>query len=179
MTAPSQRQMPRSRPTISEVETLSARLAAAVHVLHTQFEHGYGSLTGPQFNSARSLPARFRLTVERHVCDALRLIEGEGVEAFLDFPNDDSQIDDPDARPIGLTIHRQRKEPVTVPLTWPGRGMKSLRFEAVPPISHRASAVMLGAQDAGEALTQTVCQFVAVAVLSLRDAGDKPEVACV
>lgn len=176
MTTPYQRQ-PRPTPPPSDVEALAVRLESAVHVLHCGgYADAYGPLVGPQANTPRSLPARLRLGVEKHLCDALRLIEGDDVEAFLEYPEDDSRIDDPDARPIGLTIQRQRCEPIMVPLAWPGRGMKSLRFEPTPPLSHRTIAVMLGAPDAGEALVSTVCQLVAAAVVMLDD-GDALEAA--
>lgn len=169
MTTPHYRR-PSRKPEPSDVETLAQRLESAVHVLHAGFAHGYGTLIGPQINSPRSLPARLRLLVEKHLCDALRLIEGDDVEAYLEFPDGDSPIDDPDARPSGLTVQRQRSDPITIPVVWPvRRGGQTLRFEATRPVSDRTISVMLGAPDGGEALVAVVVQLVAAAVVLTRD----------
>lgn len=173
MTTPYQRQPPRLTPPPSNVEALAQRLESAVHILHGGgYADAYGPLVGPQANGPRSLPARLRLTVEKHLCDALRLVEGDDVDAFLEFPDDNSPIDDADTRAIGLTVQRQRCEPITIPMAWPGRGCKSLRFEPTPPFFDRTIAVMLGAPDAGEALVLTVCQLVAAAVVMQRTTGE-------
>lgn len=172
MTTPHYRSA-RPRPALSEVEKLAARLDDAAHTLHSRFEFGYGSLTGPQPNLPRSLPARLRLLVEGHLHHALTLL-APGTDVYLEYGEADAAlpIDEPDARPTGITIVGKGGEPITVGLGWPSRGCKTLRFEQTAGISDKPVVVMLGGPDAGEMLVATVAGLISAAVVALGAGGE-------
>ena len=171
MTTPFHRQTPR-KPEPSQVATLAAKLEHDALVLHHVYEHGYGRLSGPQNKpgAPRPLQARLRLLIERHIMDSLRLGGFCGVDAWLDYDDrDDRPLDE--IYPDAIIIARQGAEPITVPLTWPNRGLKTLKFGAAVPVTTEPTTVMLSATDGGEALVAVVCQIVASAVLALGDNG--------
>lgn len=169
MTTPYQRRHAR-QPESSQVATLATKLEGDALVLHHAYEYGYGRLTGPQNapGAPRPAQARLRLLVERHVMDSLRLGGFGGMDVWLDYDDGaDRPLDE--IYPAALVIARQGSEPISVPLSWPTRGLKTLKFGAAPPITEAPTTVMLGAQDGGEALMAVVCQIVAAAVLALSD----------
>lgn len=168
MTTPYHRR-PSKAPEPCQVATLAAKLERDVFVLHHQFSHGYGSLSGPQNapGTPRPLQARLRLMTERHVMDSLRLGDHGTFDVWLDYPDDDRPLDE--LKPFALVIARQGHEPITVPLTWPARGLKTLKFGAAAPITTAPTTVLCGASDAGEMLVAVVTQVVAAAVVALRD----------
>lgn len=169
MTTPYQRRCAR-QPDSCKIATLAAKLERDVLVLHHLFEHGYGRLSGPQNTPGmpRPLQARLRLLVERHVMDSLRIGGFDGMDTWLDYDDGaDRPLDE--IYPAALVVALQGSEPIRVPLSWPARGLKTLKFGATPPITEAPTTVMLGAQDGGEALTAVVCQIVVAAVLALSD----------
>lgn len=150
------------------VEALAAWLEDAVASLHARFIFGYGGLTGSQNGPApRSFEARLRLLIERHFVDALR-INGRAVDVWLDY-DDDADADLDTLRPTAVVVARLGREPITIGLGWPVRGLKTLRL--TPPVSLgiRPMTILLGASDAGEALTTALSQMIAAAVVSLDD----------
>lgn len=168
MTTPSYRRpAPSAEP--CEVEALAAKLEHDALVLHHQFVPGYGALSGPQNapGAPRPLQARLRLLAEKHLADSLRLGGFNGFEVWLDYSDDDRPLDE--LQPFALAIGRQGCEPITVPMTWPARGRKTLKFGAAAPFMKEPTTVMLGTSDAGEMLVAVVTQIVAAAVIALRD----------
>ncbi|GEM_PF-4357850 len=157
------------------VEKLAAYLEDAVLALHARFIFGYGGLTGSQNGPApRRFEARLRLTVERHFVDALR-VGGHNADVWLDYPaDDDADLDT--LRPAALVVARQGREPLEIGLGWPARGLKTLRLNPPAPLGIRPMTILLGAADAGEALTAALSQMVAAAVVSL-DGGAAMEAA--
>ena len=152
----------------SQVATLAAKLERDALILHSQFAPGYGGLSGRQnavagFGS-RPVQARLRLLAERHLMDSLRLGGHGDVEVWCDYPDDERPLDE--LYPDALVIARQGREPLSVPLAW-SRGLKSLKFGAAPPVTVEPVTVLLGCQDSGEMLVQTVVQIVAAAVIAL------------
>ena len=159
----------------ANVETLAAWLEDAVVALHGRFIPGYGALQGCQNGAAtRTFEARVRLLVERHYVDALR-IRGRQVDVWLDYADDiDAPLDT--LRPAALIVARQGREPVEIGLGWPVRGLKTLRLNPPASLAIRPMTILLGASDAGEALTAAMSQMIAAAVVSL-DADDATEAA--
>lgn len=155
------------------VETLAAYLEDAVVSLHSRFAYGYGGLTGSQNSPARrTLEARLRLLVEKHYVDALR-IGGHNADVWLDYPAEiDADLDI--LRPSALVVARQGREPVEIGLGWPARGLKTLRLNPPAVVASRPMTILLGAADAGEALTTALSQMIAGAVIVL-DSGDALE----
>lgn len=159
----------------AEVEALASYLETAVVSLHHRFIHGYGGLQGCQNGpTPRSFEARLRLLIERHFVDALR-INGRAVELWLDYASDDD-ADLDTLRPSALVVARQGREPVEIGLGWPVRGLKTLRINPPAPVASRPMTILLGASDAGEALTTALSQWIAATVVSL-DADDATEAA--
>ncbi|MFC5372578.1 hypothetical protein ACFPIF_08450 [Brevundimonas faecalis] len=152
----------------ANIEVLAACLGDAVVALHARFIFGYGGLTGSQNGPApRSFEARLRLLVERHFVDALR-IGGHDADIWLDYDN--ATDDDLDTlRPTAVVVARQGCEPITIGLTWPARGLKTLRISPPSSVASRPCTILLGASDAGEALTAALSQVVAAAVVALDD----------
>lgn len=149
-----------------EVEALASYLETAVVSLHHRFIHGYGGLQGRQNGPApRSFEARLRLLTERHFVDALR-INGRAVDVWLDY-DDDADADLDTLRPTAVVVARQGREPVEIGLGWPVRGLKTLRLNPPAAAASRPVTILLGASDAGEALTTALSQMVAGAVVSL------------
>ncbi|MGQ2972278.1 hypothetical protein [Brevundimonas mediterranea] len=159
-----------------DVEALAAYLEDAVVSLHSRFAYGYGGLTGSQSGPARrTFEARLRLLVEKHYVDALR-IGGHNADVWLDYPTD-SDVDLDTLRPAALLLARQGcSEPITIGLGWPLRGLKTLRLNPPAVVASRPMMILLGAADAGEALTTALSQMVAGAVIAL-DGGDAMEAA--
>lgn len=156
-----------ARPAPTAVEALAAYLENAVTTLHHRFAPGYGGLTGVQNGPApRSLQGRLRLLVERHYVDALR-IGGREATCWLDYPDDDTPLDD--QCPTALVVACHFREPVVIGLGWPARGLKTLRLLPPAVVIARPMTILLGARDAGEALTSALSQLIAAAVVSLDD----------
>lgn len=157
------------------IEALAAYLEDAVVALHGRFVFGYGALQGRQNGPApRSFESRLRLLVELHAADALR-IGGHNADVWLDYPaDDDADLDT--LRPSALIVARQGREPVTIGLGWPARGLKTLRLHPPASLGIRPMTILLGASDAGEALTAAMSQMIAGAVVSL-DGGAAMEAA--
>lgn len=168
MTTPFHRSPPR-KPEPSKVAALAATLEHDALTLNHRYEPGYGRLYGPQNapGAPRPIQARLRLLAEKHLMDSLRLGGFDGFEIWLDYADDDRPLDL--VYPHALVIGRQGAEPVNVPLAWPNRGLKTLKFGAIAPVTDQPTTVMLGASDAGEALLTVVCQIVAAAVIALGD----------
>ena len=164
-----------ARPAPTAVEALAAYLEGAVITLHSRFTPGYGGLVGTQNGPApRTFESRLRLTVERHFADALRL-DGRDASVWLDYPDDnDASLDE--LRPSALVVARQFREPVVIDLGWPARGLKTMRLTPPTGVATRSVTILLGASDAGEALTAALSQMIAAAVVSLDD-GDALDVA--
>lgn len=158
-----------------EVEKLAAWLEDAVVALHNRFIPGYGAITGSQTTPApRGFESRLRLLIERHYADALR-IGGYGADIWLDYDN--ATDDDLDTlRPTALVVARQGCEPVEIGLGWPVRGLRTLRLNPPACPTPKPVTILLGASDAGEALTAALSQMIAAAVVSLDD-GDAMEAA--
>lgn len=155
----------------ASVEKLAGWLEASVLSLHHRFSYGYGGLTGAQnAPAARRFEARLRLLVEKHYVDALR-IGGHRVDLWLDYDDDDAPLDT--LRPAALIIARQGCEPVEIGLAWPTRGLKTLRLNPPSVVASRPMTILLGAADAGEALTAALSQMIAAAVVSLDDGHDR------
>ncbi|MBD7940904.1 hypothetical protein [Brevundimonas guildfordensis] len=151
----------------AEVEKLAAYLEDAVVSLHHRFSYGYGGLQGSQNAPApRSFEGRLRLLIERHFVDALRM-NGRAVDVWLDYPaDDDADLDT--LRPSALVVARQGcLAPITIGLGWPARGLKTLRLNPPTAVASRPVTILLGASDAGEALTTALSQMIAAAVVSL------------
>lgn len=159
----------------AEVEKLAAWLEDSVVSLHNRFIPGYGPITGSQNTPApRGFESRLRLVVEKHYVDALR-IGGHSADAWLDYDN--ATDDDLDTlRPSALIVARQGCEPVEIGLGWPVRGLKTLRINPPAVVASRPVTILLGASDAGEALTAAMSQMIAAAVVSL-DGGAAMEAA--
>ena len=152
-------------------ENLASYLEDAVVALHARFIFGYGGLQGRQNGPApRSFEARLRLLVEKHFVDALR-IGGHNVDAWLDYDDADADADLDALRPSALVVARQGREPVEIGLGWPVRGLKTLKINPPSAVASRPVTILLGASDAGEALTTALSQLIAAAVVSL-DNGD-------
>ncbi|MFN3878019.1 MAG: hypothetical protein ACK4MH_06555 [Brevundimonas sp.] len=148
------------------VEALTAYLEDAVVSLHSRFAYGYGGLTGSQNGPARrTFQARLRLLVEKHYVDALR-IRGHNADVWLDYSAEiDADLDT--LRPSALVVARQGCEPVEICLGWPARGLKTLRLNPPAVVASRPMTILLGAADAGEALTTALSQMIAAAVVAL------------
>ncbi|MGH6978136.1 MAG: hypothetical protein ACRED4_02405 [Brevundimonas sp.] len=152
----------------ANIEALAAWLEVSIIALHARFIPGYGALHGCQNGAApRSFEARLRLLVEKHYVDALR-IGGCNADAWLDYQDDiDAPLDT--LRPAAIVVGRQGCEPVEIGLGFPVRGLKTLRLHPPAALAIRPMTILLGASDAGEALTTALSQMVAGAVVSLDD----------
>lgn len=157
------------------VEALAAWLEDAVVSLHARFVFGYGALQGRQNGPApRGFESRLRLVVEKHYVDALR-IGGHSADAWLDYgADDDAPLDT--LRAAALVVARQGRQPISIGLGWPVRGLKTLRISPPGSLGIRPMTILLGASDAGEALTAALSQMIAAAVIVL-DADDATEAA--
>lgn len=157
------------------VEKLAAYLETAVVSLHARFVFGYGAITGRQNGPApRSFEGRLRLLVEKHYVDALR-IGGHHFDVWLDYASDDDAPLDT-LRPAAIVVASQGREPLEIALGWPARGLKTLRLNPPASLTIRRVTILLGASDAGEALTTALSQMIAAAVVAL-DGGDEMEAA--